>query len=344
MKDYLLFLVSQNHFSLCFNSFVHYTEEDPEESFADFSENSAPPSNIKTKEVLSSPSELSGNEKSSPEGRTTIASMAVGSAGLATATGASPSAYHSESENTTSDDDRRLILAPETKKKRSWAPRFNLRKKKEAKKGKEPVSSASKSKSLSLQEDSSVSSWSHGEASSPEVSMNLYGSSSRKGGIDNMPPEMKAFGEDHGLAAAELEFEEKENKRGRNEESDNEKSDNSSVSLRDELDKAIETGDWAAVEKQTSDMLVIEKASKNDTSFVKGYMSSDIESDVDTNDRSGWSVDIQSETDTEVIDDERIEILEQLIETDDWQGIVNNSRIHTGVDDSIAEVSGDEND
>lgn len=216
-------------------------------------------------------------------------------------------ASYSASDTTGTDDDTKLLIINDdsAKKKKSWTGRFNFGRKSPEKK--EKVETA-------LQEDSSVSSWSRGD-SSPDNSLNLYTSSAR--GTDEMPAELKAFGEDHGLAAAELAMEEEDSEAG----------SKSSDSLRDELDRAIETGDWAAVEKQTSEMLVLPKNV------------SDVDSDAYENESldglEQWSNGHASDDDTEVIDDERIEILEKLIETDDWQGIVSNSQIHTKLDDSM---------
>ncbi len=293
---------------------------------------------VKTKEVLSSseePSDLSiGDGTSRAQDETLKDFTAFGAVGAAAALGsvAAVAAYNSESDATTTDDDTRQLLAADQKKKRSWTGRFSLRRKNgDPKKQKEEEVV---SKSMALQEDSSVSSWSHGD-SSPDTSFNVYGAASSNGGTDDMPAEMKAFGEDHGLAAAEREMEEEAMRRF--EESEGELTNKSSESLRDELDKAIETGDWAAVEKQTSQMLV---AGEKQPLYRDV---SDVDSDMDTDGPERWSNGNHSDDDTEVIDDERIEILEKLIETDDWQGIINNSQIHTKADDSVVHDDDDEN-
>lgn len=240
--------------------------------------------------------------------------------------------WQSESETTTDDDTKQLVAAQ--KKKRSWVGRFTRKKSKEEEE--------QAGTSLALQEDSSVSSWSRGEDSSPDITLNhLYGSSSQQS--DDMPPEMKAFGEDHGLAVAERAMEEEEQQQqqqsseeDKKEDSESEISQKSSSSLRDELDKAIEAGDWAALEKQTSEML--EVTTDDDGNLSPQHRGlSDIESDVDTDDIDGWSNGNQSDNESELIDDERIEMLEKLIETDDWQGIVDNSQIHTKPDDSVVD-------
>jgi hypothetical protein len=270
--------------------------------------------NVDAKDVVSSsePSDL----ESGGEGQINVASrsLVVGT----------PSPYHSESETTATDDDtKQLIGNVEKKKKSPWTGVFTFKKKKVESEDEEDAS-----KSLALQEDSSVSSWSRGGDSSPDASMNLYGKSDQSDS-DNMPPEMKAFGEDHGLAAAEIAMEEEERKKNGND-SEGELSEKSSGSLRDELDRAIETGDWAEVQMQTEKMFVDGEESQNESGDI-----SDADSDVDTSGLEGWSNDNRTDDESELIDDERIEILEKLIETDDWQGIVDNSQIHTNADDSV---------
>ena len=243
--------------------------------------------------------------------------------------------YNSQaSDATTTDDDTKQLLK-EPKKKRSWAKRL-LGIKDSGNKSSKSGSSKSDPK---LQEDSSVSSWSRGETSSPETSLNLYGVSTK--GTDDMPPEMKAFGEDHGLAAAERAMEEEEKQEGKqdgNEHSDGEISKGSSNSLFDALDKAMESGDWNAVEQQTSKMMSAGDISDDDNTGDNDKSMrnlSELDSDVDTDGVDEWSNNNQTDDDTEMIDDERIEILEKLIESDDWQGIVDNSQIHTKADDSV---------
>jgi hypothetical protein len=148
---------------------------------------------------------------------------------------------------------------------------------------------------------------------------------------------MKAFGEDFGLAAAELAMRHEEEAKELSEE---EKiSQKSSNSLRDELDKAIETGDWAAVEAQTNKMLDvnIEDFNVDETPRTRRNSFSSFD-DSDDESRDGWSTSNKSKAsgDSELIDDERIAMLEKLIETDDWQGIVTSSRIHNRDDSSMA--------
>ncbi len=285
-------------------------------------EKSAPFANVDTGEGMSvsDPSDISAGETPGSPSKTTETLVALGTVGAAGA--AAAAVYHSESDTT--DDDKKQLISSQ-KKKRSWAGRFLRRKNQE----KEKVTSSS----LALQEDSSVSSWSKGEDSSPDTTLNIYGATTKP--LDDMPAEMRVFGEDHGLAAAEhAMMEEDEKKRKLNEvnksvdESEAELSQKSSGSLRDELDKAIESGDWAAVEKQTNQMLDEDKHASN--------LLSEIESDVDSEVMENWSRD-EGATDyeSEAIDDDRIEMLEKLIETDDWQGIVDDSQIHTKTDAAV---------
>ena len=305
------------------------SDSDPETPFANFEqvgrnvesiiddvdeeEKTAPITNVNEVTSLSDPSDLSAGEPRSPSKATPETLAALGTVGAAGA--AAAAVYHSESDTT--DDDRKQLISPTQKKKRSWAGRFLKRKNEK----KEKVTSSS----LAFQEDSSVSSWSKGEDSSPETTMHPYANSAKP--ADDMPAEMKAFGEDHGLAVAELAMKEEDERKQRKlnqshiSESEAELSQKSSGSLRDELDKAIETGDWAAVEKQTNQMLDEGKRNSN--------LLSEIESDVDSAAMEGWSQDGGPDNESEAIDDDRIEMLEKLIETDDWQGIVDDSQIHS---------------
>jgi len=261
------------------------------------------------------------------EGQSNAPSDALVGLGTIGATGAlAAAAYHgSESDTTATDDDAKQLLNASSKKKRGWAGLFSLRRKSD--KQEEVVT-----RSLALQEDSSVSSWSRGEDSSPDIYRNIYGEAQSG---NEIPPEMETFGENLGLAAAEDALYADKG------ESDGGLSAKSSNSLRDELDKAIESGDWAAVEKQTNEML---EAGVDDDSPVAAFPPddkstiSDVDSDVDTtNDREVWSADNKSDDGSDDIDDERISMLEELIETDDWQGIVDNARIHTKDESVIIE-------
>jgi len=230
------------------------------------------------------------------------------------------------SESASDNDDRRPMLENKPEKK-GWKGRLPsiLRKK--------VVEPEAAPESFALHEDSSVSSWSRG---SPE-SQGFTPYSDRKAKNDSIPEEMKAFGEDFGLAAAELAIRQEEEAK---ELSGDEKiSQKSSNSLRDELDKAIETGDWDAVEAQTNKMLdvnmddlKIEDTRKTGKKSYSSYEDSDDES------RDGWSTSAKSmiSGESDLIDDERIDMLEKLIETDDWQGIVTSSRIHNRDDSSMA--------
>lgn len=329
---------------------VRPSKSNPEAPFANFSnldsttdeEKNAPIPNLDANgEALSvsEPSDLSegaGLPPRPPPTGTLQGLGTVGAAGFAAA-----AAYHSESETTT-DSDTKELLTTEQKKKRNWGGRFIGRKK--------DNEDDAVNTSLALQEDSSVSSWSRGGDSSPDTTLNLYGSSTQP--VDDMPVEMRAFGEDHGLAAAERAMEEEYKERQQQEQQEKEEigqsdgegelSQKSSESLRDELDRAIESGDWAAVEKQTNEMLETGDDVDGSGPSPHNMGLSDIDSDMDSEAMEGWSDGNHSGDESEVIDDERIEMLEKLIETDDWQGIVDNSQIHTKGDDSVVNV--DENE
>lgn len=232
-----------------------------------------------------------------------------------------------KSSESSSNQVVRPLLEPKTEKK-GWKGRIPLVRRKKAEET-EPAPA-----SYALQEDSSVSSWSRG---SPESQGFTPYSNDSKSKSDDVPKEMKAFGEDFGLAAAELAMRQEEE--AKDIEEDEKISQKSSNSLRDELDKAIETGDWAAVEAQTNKMLdmnmddfKLEGNSRARRNSLSSFDDSDDES------RDGWSTSGKSvmSGDTEPIDDERIAMLEKLIETDDWQGIVTSSRIHNRDDLSMA--------
>eukprot|EP00979_Chaetoceros_neogracilis_P014034 scaffold4351_cov154-Chaetoceros_neogracile.AAC.1 len=157
---------------------------------------------------------------------------------------------------------------------------------------------------------------------------------------------MKAFGEDFGLLAAELALRQEEEAKDIAVSEDEVISQKSSNSLRDELDRAIESGDWAAVEAQTNKMFEDAVDDLDDSPRKRSHTASsnDIDSDVDDDDdisQEGWSTTSKSMVSehSEAIDDDRIAMLEQLIETDDWQGIVSDSRIHNRDDSSMADSS-----
>ena len=153
------------------------------------------------------------------------------------------------SESDTTDDDTRPMLGNPKKEKKGWKGRIPIiRRKKDA-------AEKTAAKSLALQEDSSVSSWSEG---SPESNAYTPYSTVKAKAQDEIPEEMKAFGEDFGLAAAELAMRQEEEAKQNADDNDSDNNDSKSSSpksynsLRDELDRAIESGDWEAVEAQTN--------------------------------------------------------------------------------------------
>ncbi len=235
-----------------------------------------------------------------------------------------------ESDSSATDDDTKPIVA-NSGKKRSWMGRISIKRRKGTSEEK------AESKQLALQEDSSVSSWSRGSPDSPGTVP--YADSKPK--ADDMPPEMKLFGEDHGLAAAELAIRQEEEAKEISGSEDI--SQKSSSSLRDELDKAIESGDWAAVEAQTNKLFdtSLEEMNSELATIKPRVNSSSSFDDSEDNSREGWSTSSKSQK-SEPIDDERIAMLEKLIETDDWQGIVTTSRIHNRDDSSMASSLQDE--
>lgn len=244
-----------------------------------------------------------------------------------------------QSESSATDDDTRAMIG-KGDQKRGWRGRIPMIRRKEN--AEEKIGS----KSLALQEDSSVSSWSQGSAESNGIVP--YGDRKSQAN-DNMPAEMRAFGEDYGLAAAELAMRQEEEAMEIDDNNQSEGglveeiSEKSSNSLRDELDKAIESGDWATVEAQTNKMFdqSLEQLNTETETAArrrKNSMSSFDESDGDEDSREGWSTSSKSQK-SDPIDEERIAMLEKLIETDDWQGIVTTSRIHNREDSSMASSS-----
>lgn len=190
-------------------------------------------------------------------------------------------------------------------------------------------------KSLALQEDSSVSSWSHG---SPESQV-FVPYSSVAPNVNDAPQELKAFGEDFGLVAAEHDMLAEEKGKVNTEDDEDVISQQSSNSLRDELDKAIEKGDWEAVEAQTNAMF--DAVDVDNSLSIKPSPNSSREYSDDVESREGWSTNSSKSgvsSNSEPIDDERIYMLEKLIETDDWQGIINDSRIHSLKDDDYSSM------
>ena len=89
--------------------------------------------------------------------------------------------------------------------------------------------------------------------------------------------------------------------------------------LKNELDKALERGDWEAVEARALDMIEITASSESSGSESGG---SDITED---------SSDSESSESSESFDDERIKILERLIEPDDWKGLVGTEPPVVGI-------------
>lgn len=243
------------------------------------------------------------------------------------------------SESDTTDDDTRPMLGNPKKEKKGWKGRIPIIRRKQ------DAAEKTAAKSLALQEDSSVSSWSQG---SPESNAYTPYSAAKAKAQDDMPEEMKAFGEDFGLAAAELAMRQEEEAKQNADDNDSDNgskstSPKSSNSLRDELDRAIESGDWAAVEAQTNKLFDVnmddleDEPSPRKRSHHSSGDADSYDSDGD-NSREGWSTTSKSMTSghSEPIDDERIAMLEKLIETDDWQGIVSTSRLHNRDDSSMA--------
>jgi len=241
---------------------------------------------------------------------------------------------HHISESDTTDDDTRPMLGNGKKEKKGWKGRIPIIRRKH------DAAEKTAAKSLALQEDSSVSSWSQG---SPESNVYTPYSAAKPKAAADMPEEMKAFGEDFGLAAAELamrqEEEAKENADDNDKNSSNgAKSQKSSNSLRDELDRAIETGDWEAVEAQTNKLFDVSMDDLEDAPRKRSHHSCDSYDSDGDNSREGWSTTSKSMAsgNSAPIDDERIAMLEKLIETDDWQGIVSSSQLHNSEDSSMA--------
>jgi len=260
------------------------------------------------------------------------------------------------SESSGTEDDQKPMLPPSSStKKKGWKGRLPFLS------GKVPSADKAAVNSLALQEDSSASSWSHG--SSPVNSFNPYvgannsleSSSKRNEEEMNMPKEMKVFGEDFGLQAANFAMQREENEEeaanADDENSTSPRSKGSVNSLQNDLDKAIESGDWAAVEAQTNKLFdmsmdIANMGSPDDNNISQNVSTAYEDSSfVDDDSHEGWSTGSKSHTttDSEQIDDERIAMLEKLIETDDWQGIVTSSEIHNREDSSMANSdAGDE--
>ena len=207
---------------------------------------------------------------------------------------------------------------------------------KRKKDGSPPQELSTGSNSLAFQEDSSVSSWSKG--SSPENTFVPYGSNP---GPKPVPPELNRLhglgSGGFGLAAADAADEEEERRKERERlKTSDDGSRNSEDSLQDKLDQAIESGDWAAVERLANKMLDTVSSDGSEKYHDTNISVSSYDNSMqDGNSRSGWESSGGQSTTTveESIDDERISMLEKLIETDDWQGIVTNARIYN-IDDS----------
>jgi len=156
-----------------------------------------------------------------------------------------------------------------------------------------------------------------------------------------MQTEIEAFGTGYGLAAAESVFHDDY----RSDDSVNKTTSvQSKDSLRDELDRAIETGDWTAVERQTSQMLdQMLDTSHEEASHVNTDTFSSTLSDRDTSSNEEWSSAEGGDSDisfsSSTVDDENIEILEGLIKNDDWQGIVTANPIYNQNEDSTTASS-----
>jgi len=112
-------------------------------------------------------------------------------------------------------------------------------------------------------------------------------------------------------------------------------SDNSEES-RNELDRAMETGDWTEVDKQASQILGTFRESGPKESIENKSVSLSYDNDSDS--QNDWSTEDEgaapSLDGSSIIDNERINMLESLIDSDDWQGIVTVARIHHQTEDS----------
>jgi len=193
---------------------------------------------------------------------------------------------------------------------------------------------------LALQEDSSgASSWTH-SSDEENAMLDPYGNG-EKNCKGPMQTEIEAFGTGYGLAAAESVFHDDY----RSDDSVNKTTSvQSKDSLRDELDRAIETGDWTAVERQTSQMLdQMLDTSHEEASHVNTDTFSSTLSDRDTSSNEEWSSAEGGDSDisfsSSTVDDENIEILEGLIKNDDWQGIVTANPIYNQNEDSTTASS-----
>ena len=161
------------------------------------------------------------------------------------------------------------------------------------------------------------------------------------------PPDLSALhglgAGGYGLAAADAADEEEElrKERERLKASEDDFSARSRDSLQDKLDQAIESGDWAAVERQANKILDTVSTDGSEKFQDSGLSVSSYDNSRDDNSRAGWESSGGQSTTTvdDSIDDERISMLEKLIETDDWQGIVTSARIYNKDDSTNASES-----
>lgn len=95
--------------------------------------------------------------------------------------------------------------------------------------------------------------------------------------------------------------------------------DQSEDSIKDALDRAIEKGDWNAIETHADRLKDLATSSP---SWKESSELSEIDSESETDvDKVTSGIYVSSPSITSV-DDERINTLESLIEADDWKGLV----------------------
>lgn len=120
-----------------------------------------------------------------------------------------------------------------------------------------------------------------------------------------------------------------------------------SISLKDHLDRAIESGDWEAVEAHATKIMTIDSDNSISSRSHSTLTSESMLSSADSIAHS-----LLSNTSVSV-DDEKIRTLESLIEADDWKGLVNTMQIYkseresseasTRKSESISEKSSEKN-
>lgn len=120
-----------------------------------------------------------------------------------------------------------------------------------------------------------------------------------------------------------------------------------SISLKDHLDRAIESGDWEAVEAHATKIMTIDSDNSISSRSHSTLTSESMLSSADSIAHS-----LLSNTSVSV-DDEKIRTLESLIEADDWKGLVNtmhifksereSSEASTRKSESISEKSSEKN-